>query len=55
MTLTHCSMSGNTAGDGGGVVNDAVLTLINTTLSGNTTLGGGVLWRSAKEDVTLRH
>ena len=60
MTLTNCTVSGNTAGDGGGLDNDdgldfpvfglgvATTTLTNCTVSGNTASGNGGGFLSAK-------
>jgi hypothetical protein len=44
LTLTHSTVSGNTARYGGGLYNEDTLTLINTTVSGNraTDSGGGL-------------
>jgi len=42
LTLTNCTVSGNTSdGTGGGVANSGRITVINSTLSGNTSLFGG--------------
>jgi hypothetical protein len=47
VTLTNCTISGNTAGNGGGVDNriGATLTMTNGSITGNSTprLGGGIL------------
>jgi len=40
LTLTGCTLSGNTARDGGAIRNDANLTLTGCTLSGNTVRPG---------------
>lgn len=42
LTLTNCTVSGNTAGgDGGGICNEYGMTLTNCTVSGNTSNGSG--------------
>ena len=44
VTLTNCTISGNSAGDGGGLDNLGTITLTNVTLSGNSasSSGGGL-------------
>jgi parallel beta-helix repeat protein len=36
LTMTNCTVRGNSAGDGGGVANAGTATLVNCTISGNT-------------------
>jgi len=36
LTITNCTVSGNTAGHGGGTFNAGTLTIVNCTISGNT-------------------
>ena len=45
LTLINCTVSGNSAGDvGGGIHNDGLMTLTNSTVSGNeASLAGGIL------------
>src|SRR5207244_2711799 len=43
MTLINTTVSGNSAGVGGGIANGATLTLMNSTISGNSGgVGGGI-------------
>jgi CSLREA domain-containing protein len=44
LMLTGCTVSGNSAGEGGGIYNFGPLTLLNSTISGNTAVasGGGI-------------
>jgi hypothetical protein len=44
MTIVGCTLSGNTAGQGGGIMNLYMMTVDNCTLSGNTAgiVGGGI-------------
>src|SRR5262249_9040003 len=44
LTVTNCTLSGNSASDGGGILNEGTLTFTNSTLSGNsaTSMGGGI-------------
>jgi hypothetical protein len=43
VTLTHCTVSGNTGEFGGGILNNGTLRLIASEISGNTAgLGGGI-------------
>src|SRR5206468_3406005 len=53
-TLTNATVSGNSAGFGGGVYNLSVLTLGNVTIAGNrsSAQGGGIF---NGDDVTLRN
>lgn len=47
LTLSNCTLSGNSTGDGGGIYNDggvsgsAALTVVNSTVSGNMAFNGG--------------
>jgi hypothetical protein len=43
LTLTQCTLSGNSANDGGAIDNDGTLTLTQCTLSGNTASFGGAI------------
>ncbi len=43
LTLTNCALTGNHAGDGGGIYNHGTLTLTNCTFTGNTASSGGGL------------
>jgi hypothetical protein len=40
LTITNCTVSGNTAGHGGGTFNAGTLTIVNCTVSGNTAASG---------------
>ena len=44
LTVTNCTLSGNSAPDGGGIYSSGVLTVINSTLSGNSVNGGSNGW-----------
>lgn len=45
LTLSGCSITGNTARDmGGGIYNGGTLTVMNTTFTGNSALGGGAIY-----------
>jgi len=41
LTVSNCTLSGNSANDGGGIYNIGEMTVNNSTLSGNSTPGGG--------------
>jgi hypothetical protein len=46
LTITHSTISGNTAGtNGGGVFNEDFITLARTLISGNTISSGGTCSR----------
>jgi hypothetical protein len=47
LTLMRSTVSGNTAGDGGGIANDGTLTLSSSTVSGNTAGDGGGIYNSS--------
>jgi hypothetical protein len=41
LTVSDCTLSGNSASDGGGIFNYSSMTVSDSTLSGNTTTGNG--------------
>ena len=41
MTINNCTVSGNSAGLGGGIFNGGTLTIANSTVSGNSASTGG--------------
>jgi hypothetical protein len=53
LTVTNCTLSGNSATYGGGILNYGTLTVTNSTLSGNSAgaLGGGI-WNQGTVTVT---
>ncbi len=62
LTLIDSSVIANTAASGGGITNEGVMTLINTTLAGNISTqggfgGGGAIYMNAgaSGSATLRH
>jgi hypothetical protein len=46
MTISNCTISGNTAGLGAGIFNGGMLTVANTTLSDNMAANGGGIYNS---------
>jgi hypothetical protein len=57
MTMTNCTVSGNTADEGGGIYNNGDLTMTNCTISDNTAeggdSGGGIYNNRALDDLTM--
>ena len=47
LTMTNCTLSGDSAGNGGGVANSGTLTLTDCTLSGDSAGNGGCVWNSS--------
>jgi hypothetical protein len=41
LTVTHCTLSGNSASEGGGISNDGTLELTDSIVAGNTLIGAG--------------
>ena len=54
MTLTDCTISGNSSSTGGGIINVTIATLTDCTLTGNvaTSKGGGI-WNGPSAPLTL--
>jgi hypothetical protein len=50
MALSNSTVSGNTAGGGGGLVNNGTATVIKSTLSGNTGFSGGAINNGVNND-----
>ncbi len=52
LTVSDCTLAGNSASGGGAVDNDGMATLTGCTFTGNSSLGGGGLENSAKATLT---
>jgi hypothetical protein len=55
LTVTNCTLSGNSAGFGGGILNRGTLTVTDSTLSGNTAPAGdgGGIWNDNNGALTV--
>jgi hypothetical protein len=53
LTMTHCTVSDNSADYGGGINNDGTLTLTDCTVSGNSADLGGGIYNSSEGTLTL--
>jgi hypothetical protein len=53
LTITNCTISGNSAGLGGGTFNGGMLTITSTTISGNTASNGGAAYNSGGGTLTI--
>src|SRR5437762_12006211 len=53
LTIINSTLSGNTAGFGGGVFNSGTLTIINSTVSGNTASEGAGIYNSGANTLTI--
>jgi hypothetical protein len=53
MTISNCTISGNTAGLGAGIFNGSMLTVANTTFSDNMAANGGGIYNSGGGMLTI--
>src|SRR5437773_9054746 len=53
LTVTNCTVSGNTAGLGGGIFNGGPLTIGSITVSGNSAANGGGIYNSGGGTATI--
>jgi len=53
LTVTHSTLSGNTAGLGGGAFNSGTMTIVNSTVSGNTAGEGAGIYGDGGSTVTI--
>src|SRR5205085_8077671 len=53
VTITNCTLSGNTAGLGSGLFNGGTLTLANSTVSGNIASEGGGTYNDGAGTLTI--
>jgi hypothetical protein len=53
MTISNCTISGNTAGLGAGIFNGSMLTVANTTFSDNMAASGGGIYNSGGGMLTI--
>jgi len=53
LTITNCTVSGNTAGLGGGMFNGGPLTIGSITVSGNSAANGGGIYNSGGGTATI--
>jgi hypothetical protein len=52
LTVSSCTLSGNSAGSGGGIYNQGMATVNNSTLSGNSADSGGGMYNQGTATVT---